>query len=77
MTRAETAVARETVLVQIGRGSSKVHLSYPNFGTAFCGSGSSRQTWGGRVRARYEDTEENRARFAAILCKSCFGSKLS
>jgi hypothetical protein len=69
--------ARETVLVQIGRGSSKIHLSYPKFGTAFCGSGASRLTWGGRVTRRYDDTDENRQKFAAILCRKCFGGKLA
>ena len=69
--------ARETVLVQIGRGSRKIHLSYPTFGTAFCGSGAANTTWGGRIRARYDDTDENREKFAAILCRKCFGGKLA
>ena len=68
---------KETVLVQIGRGSSKIHLSYPNFSTAFCGSGASRQTWGGQVARRYADTDENRDKFAAILCRKCFGGRLA
>jgi len=62
----------DTVLVQIGKGSSKVHLTYRTWSTAFCGAGGSVRSWGGRVRAQYEDNEENRKEFAAILCRRCF-----
>lgn len=72
-----TDIAFDSVLVEIGRGSSKIHLSYPKYGTAFCGSGASRQTWGGQIRQRYEDTDENRQKFAANLCQKCFGRKLA